>query len=73
MIEQAKTLTAIRGTRGYVSPEWFKNMPITEKVYVYSFGVMLLDIIFCRKSLETERENEDEIILVNWVYDWYIR
>ncbi|TYG84488.1 hypothetical protein ES288_D01G254600v1 [Gossypium darwinii] len=64
MIEQAKTLTAIRGTRGYVSPEWFKNMPITEKVYVYSFGVMLLDIIFCRKSLETERENEDEIILL---------
>ncbi|KAA3465018.1 G-type lectin S-receptor-like serine/threonine-protein kinase RLK1 [Gossypium australe] len=70
MIEQAKNLTAIRGTRGYVAPEWFKNMPITEKVYVYSFGVMLLDIIFCRKSLETERENEDEIILVDWVYDY---
>ncbi|KAH1123218.1 hypothetical protein J1N35_006378, partial [Gossypium stocksii] len=54
MIEQAKTLTAIRGTRGYVASEWFKNMPITEKVYVYSFGVMLLDIIFYMKSLETE-------------------
>ncbi|MBA0706770.1 hypothetical protein Golax_018860, partial [Gossypium laxum] len=32
MIEQAKTLTTIRGTRGYVAPECFKNMPITEKL-----------------------------------------
>ncbi|EOX92961.1 Receptor-like protein kinase 1, putative [Theobroma cacao] len=64
MNDQTRTLTAIRGTRGYVAPEWFRNMPITAKVDVYSFGVMLLEIVFCRKSLETERENEEELILV---------
>lgn len=47
-------------------PEWFRNKPITAKVDVYSFGVMLLEIIFCRKSLEMERENEEEVILVDW-------
>ncbi|XWS41082.1 hypothetical protein CRYUN_Cryun17cG0049800 [Craigia yunnanensis] len=73
MNEQTRTLTAVRGTRGYVAPEWFWNMPITVKVDVYSFGVMLLEIIFCRKSLEMERENEEEAILVDWVYDCYRR
>lgn len=71
MNDQTRTLTAIRGTRGYVAPEWFRNMPITAKVDVYSFGVMLLEIICCRKSLEMEREKEEEVILTDWVYDCY--
>ena len=45
MMDQSQTRTAIRGTKGYVAPEWFRNMPITTKVDVYSYGVMLLEII----------------------------
>ncbi|CAK7331809.1 unnamed protein product [Dovyalis caffra] len=71
MNEQTRTHTAIRGTRGYVAPEWFRNMPITAKVDVYSYGVMLLEIICCRKSLEMESKNEEEIILADWAYDCY--
>ncbi|CAN6696874.1 unnamed protein product [Malus baccata var. baccata] len=69
--DQTLTNTVIRGTRGYVAPEWFRNIPITAKVDVYSFGVMLLEIICCRRSLEMERENEEEVILTDWVYDCY--
>ena len=61
----------IRGTRGYVAPEWFKNTPITAKVDVYSHGVMLLETVFCRKGLDMEREREEEVILTDWVYDCY--
>ncbi|PRQ59686.1 putative protein kinase RLK-Pelle-SD-2b family [Rosa chinensis] len=35
------------------------------------YGVMLLEIICCRRSLEMERENEEEVILTDWVYDCY--
>ncbi|PIA39974.1 hypothetical protein AQUCO_02600431v1, partial [Aquilegia coerulea] len=52
--DQTRTTTGIRGTRGYVAPEWFRNMPITTKVDVYSFGIMLLEIICCRKNCEPE-------------------
>ncbi|MBA0844860.1 hypothetical protein Goarm_022489 [Gossypium armourianum] len=38
-------------------------MPITEKVYVYSFGVMLLDIIFCRKNKLVENDEEAKLDL----------
>jgi hypothetical protein len=38
-------LTRIRGTRGYMAPEWVTNLPVTEKVDVYSYGVILLELV----------------------------
>lgn len=35
----------IRGTKGYIAPEWAYNLPITAKVDVYSFGVVLLELV----------------------------
>ncbi|KAK7309070.1 hypothetical protein RJT34_05511 [Clitoria ternatea] len=68
--EQSRTNTMIRGTRGYVAPEWFKNVPVTIKVDVYSFGVMLLEIICCRRNvLVIESGEEEKAILVDWAYD----
>ncbi|KAK6138365.1 hypothetical protein DH2020_027894 [Rehmannia glutinosa] len=69
--DQTKTTTGIRGTRGYVAPEWFRNMPITVKVDVYSFGILLLELLCCRKNYETNVENECEVILADWAYDCY--
>uniref|UniRef100_A0A2N9J8Q1 Protein kinase domain-containing protein n=1 Tax=Fagus sylvatica TaxID=28930 RepID=A0A2N9J8Q1_FAGSY len=71
MMDQSHTLTNIRGTRGYVAPEWFRNMPVTVKVDVYSFGVMLLEIICCRKSVDVESGREETAILTDWAYDCF--
>lgn len=69
--DQTRTLTAIRGTKGYVAPEWFKNMPITVKVDIYSFGILLLELICCRKSFDQNVEDESQMILAHWAYDCY--
>ncbi|CAI0450303.1 unnamed protein product [Linum tenue] len=61
----------IRGTRGYVAPEWFKSMPITSKVDVHSFGIVLLELVSCRKNLDMEALNEEEIILADWAVDCF--
>ena len=71
MSNQSRTLTAIRGTKGYVAPEWFRSEPITAKVDVYSYGVVLLEIISCRKCIDFQTENEEEAILIDWAYDCY--
>ncbi|KAJ9685838.1 hypothetical protein PVL29_017774 [Vitis rotundifolia] len=71
MSDQTRTLTAIRGTKGYVAPEWFRSKPITAKVDVYSYGVMLLEIISCRRCIDFQTENEEEAILTDWAYDCY--
>ncbi|CAK9314168.1 unnamed protein product [Citrullus colocynthis] len=66
--DQTRTTTAIRGTKGYVAPEWFRsNLPITVKVDVYSFGILLLEIISCRRSFELE----NEMVLADWGYDCF--
>ncbi|XP_058075535.1 G-type lectin S-receptor-like serine/threonine-protein kinase LECRK3 [Magnolia sinica] len=69
--DQTRTSTGIRGTRGYVAPEWFMNMPITAKVDVYSFGIVLLEIVCCRKNVESKPASEEEEILSDWAYDCY--
>ncbi|GJR48613.1 G-type lectin S-receptor-like serine/threonine-protein kinase LECRK3 [Tanacetum coccineum] len=52
LTNQSRTSTGIRGTKGYVAPEWFRNTPVTMMVDVYSYGVLLLEIVSCRKSVK---------------------
>ncbi|XP_073009175.1 putative receptor protein kinase ZmPK1 [Typha latifolia] len=39
------SVSRVRGTRGYMAPEWTSKLPITGKVDVYSYGVVLLEIV----------------------------
>ncbi|KAK9095812.1 hypothetical protein Sjap_021309 [Stephania japonica] len=39
------SFSTIRGTRGYMAPEWVLNLPITSKVDVYSYGIVVLELI----------------------------
>ncbi|GLJ11993.1 hypothetical protein SUGI_0181600 [Cryptomeria japonica] len=67
MAERTATRMAARGTRGYIVPKWMNNTSITIKVDIYSFRVMLLDIICCKKTMELDAP-KDEIFLDQWVY-----
>ncbi|XWS73480.1 hypothetical protein CRYUN_Cryun02cG0132600 [Craigia yunnanensis] len=71
-ISQSYTNTAIRGTKGYVAPEWFKTVPVTAKVDVYSFGVILLEIICCRRNVAIDNGAEEEAILTDWACDCFL-
>ncbi|XP_038901984.1 G-type lectin S-receptor-like serine/threonine-protein kinase LECRK3 [Benincasa hispida] len=68
---QTLALTAIRGTKGYVAPEWFRSLPITVKVDVYSFGILLLEIICCRRNFEEKANDEEQMVLADWAYDCF--
>ncbi|KAM1271778.1 hypothetical protein ACFX2I_032657 [Malus domestica] len=41
----SSVFSQIRGTKGYMAPEWTLNLPITAKVDVYSFGVVILELV----------------------------
>ncbi|XP_044480009.1 G-type lectin S-receptor-like serine/threonine-protein kinase RLK1 [Mangifera indica] len=72
MPDQTRTFTLMRGTRGYMAPEWSKNTPISVKADIYSYGVVLLEIIACRRNMDTKASNPDEMVLINWVYKCFI-
>ncbi|KAL4279040.1 hypothetical protein GQ457_03G032730 [Hibiscus cannabinus] len=48
--EQSSLFTTMRGTRGYLAPEWLTNSAISEKTDVYSFGMVLLELVSGRKN-----------------------
>ncbi|KEH38549.1 putative protein kinase RLK-Pelle-SD-2b family [Medicago truncatula] len=56
--EQSHVFTTLRGTRGYLAPEWITNYAISEKSDVYSYGMMLLEIIGGRKNYDPNETSE---------------
>ena len=46
----------MRGTIGYLAPEWISGVPITHKADVYSYGMILLEIISGRRNSEKIKE-----------------
>ncbi|KAJ0634431.1 putative protein kinase RLK-Pelle-SD-2b family [Helianthus annuus] len=48
--EQSGLFTTMRGTRGYLAPEWLTNEAISDKTDVYSYGMVLLELIQGRKN-----------------------
>jgi Protein kinase domain/D-mannose binding lectin/PAN-like domain len=50
--EYSRVLTTTRGTVGYLAPEWILGQPITQKADVYSFGMLLLEVISGKKNSE---------------------
>lgn len=54
----SRALTTMRGTIGYLAPEWISGVPITHKSDVYSYGMTLLEIISGRRNSEKIKEGE---------------
>ncbi|KAM3693132.1 hypothetical protein ACJW30_08G142700 [Castanea mollissima] len=64
------SLTAARGTLGYIAPELFyKNIGgVSYKADVYSFGMLLLETASKRKNLNAFVEHSSQIYFPTWVY-----
>ena len=61
----------IRGTRGYMAPEWVYNLRITSKVDVYSYGIVVLEMVTGKSALEIHdffsSSGIEQRRLVTWV------
>ena len=73
--ESIVSLTAARGTLGYIAPELFyKNIGgVSYKADVYSFGMLLLEMAGKRKNVNAFAEHSSQIYFPSWIYDRYDR
>ncbi|KAF0919326.1 hypothetical protein E2562_029176 [Oryza meyeriana var. granulata] len=56
----SRVLTTARGTVGYIAPEWIAGTAVTAKADVFSYGMMLLEIVLGRRNAE-QREEDDAV------------
>ncbi|CAI9299608.1 unnamed protein product [Lactuca saligna] len=61
----SESMSVVAGSRGYIAPEYAYTLRVTEKSDIYSFGVVILELVTGRKPIDQAFGERD---LATWVH-----
>ncbi|KAK9050695.1 hypothetical protein SSX86_030336 [Deinandra increscens subsp. villosa] len=66
-IDQTHLTTLVKGTFGYLDPEYFQSSQFTEKSDVYSFGVVLVELLTGERPISLTRFGENRSLATHFM------
>ncbi|PWA40661.1 concanavalin A-like lectin/glucanase domain, Serine/threonine-protein kinase Rad53 [Artemisia annua] len=66
-----QTSNYVRGTPGYVDPDYCETLVPTQKTDVYMFGVIMLEVLCVRKAVDVSFDDPNQHVLTKWAQECF--